>query len=438
MKRHIYENGFRIVHDDSIKHSNIASIQVFCDVGSIHEPEESRGSAHFIEHMCFKGTEKLKTSADINKIMVDQTGSILNAFTDRRYTCYFVTTHKDNLEICIKTLADMVLNSKFDKKEYLKERHVVKEESVKDEDDFELLALSNVDKQVYAGSPYENTVDELKYHVGKHILKYENILKIYNRYYVPSNMILSVCCALPFREICKIVEKSAFMKVVPFEPKPQLNLYISPQTEIVFNIQKKPTTPTYLCIGFRSCSYMATQDKYAIKLLKTILGDGNKMNNRMFTILREENGLTYTSYAYTECFEHMGDIKLYAECDTSRFLKNGHKDGVFPLVLNMIRDLLVHGVTEEEVRTAKVFIEATQKLKCEDSEIIAKHNGKNELLGIANAPEYKDKFTNLIKPITKQDVDRCIRKYFKKEGMVVSVVSSKPPSEKTLRQYIQL
>jgi predicted Zn-dependent peptidase len=90
------------------------------------------------------------------------------------------------------------------------------------------------------------------------------------------------------------------------------------------------------------------------------------------------------------------------------------------------------------VRTAKVFIEATQKLKCEDSEIIAKHNGKNELLGIANAPEYKDKFTKLVKPITKQDVDRCIRKYFKKEGMVVSVVSSKPPSEKTMRQYIQL
>jgi len=62
MNSKTYENGFRVVYEKTSIPSNITSLQVFCDIGSIHEPDESRGSAHFIEHMCFKGTTKLKTA----------------------------------------------------------------------------------------------------------------------------------------------------------------------------------------------------------------------------------------------------------------------------------------------------------------------------------------------------------------------------------------
>ena len=179
MNSKTYENGFRLVHEKPVvPSSNISSLQVFCDIGSIHEPEESRGSAHFIEHMCFKGTKHLNSSKDVNLIF-DKTGSASNAFTDRRYTCYYADTDKDNVRVCISTLADMLLNSVFDKTEYMKECEVVREEMVKDADDYELLSLMNADKQIYSGSPYENPVDDLKYHEGKHALKYENILEIY-------------------------------------------------------------------------------------------------------------------------------------------------------------------------------------------------------------------------------------------------------------------
>jgi hypothetical protein len=69
---------------------------------------------------------------------------------------------------------------------------------------------------------------------------------------------------------------------------------------------------------------------------------------------------------------------------------------------------------------------------------VAKYNGKNELFGNLDAPSYQDKFGRMIKPITKADVDACIRKYLKKEGMVVSIVSSNPPSERQLRKVIDI
>ena len=433
MNSKTYENGFRLVHEKPVvPSSNIASIQVFCDIGSIHEPEESRGSAHFIEHMCFKGTKRLKTSKEVNLIF-DKTGSESNAYTDRRYTCYYADTDKENVRVCISTLADMLLNSVFDKTEYMKERDVVREEMVKDEDDYELLSLMNADKQIYAGSPYENPVDDLKYHEGKHALKYENILEIYKKFYVPSNFILSVCTSIPFETICKYVEQSDFIKVVNREPRPSINLCIKPQTDVVYCLEKRVTNPVHICIGFRTCS-LTNPDKYCLKLLKTVLS--GKINSRMFMLLREENGLTYTSYAYSDFFEHMGDFKMYAECDPAKVFKNGSRPGVFPLLCQMIHDLLEHGVTEEELETAKGFSQGTQKMNAEDSSVIAKYNGKNQLFNNLSAPRYTDKYKKLIAPITLNQIHQCIRKYFCREGMVVSIVSAQSMDESKLSMFV--
>jgi predicted Zn-dependent peptidase len=433
MNSKTYENGFRLVHEKPVvPSSNISSIQVFCDIGSIHEPEESRGSVHFIEHMCFKGTKHLNSSKEVNLIF-DKTGSASNAFTDRRYTCYYADTDKDNVRVCISTLADMLLNSVFDKTEYMKERDVVREEMVKDADDYELLSLMNADKQIYAGSPYENPVDDLKYHEGKHALKYENILEIYKKFYVPSNFILSVCSNLSFETICKYVEQSDFTKVVNREPRPSLNLCVKPQTDVVYNLEKHNTNPVHICIGFRTCGLM-NLDKYCLKLLKTILS--GKINSRMFMLLREDNGLTYTSYAYSDYFEHMGDFKMYAECDPAKVFKNGSGPGVFPLLCQMIRDLLEHGVTKEELVLAKGFSQGTQKMNAEDSSVIAKYNGKNQLFNNLTAPKYADKYKKLIEPITLNQIHRCIRQYFCREGMVVSIVSAQLMAKSKLCKFV--
>ena len=433
MNTKTYENGFRLVHEKPVvPSSNIASLQVFCDIGSIHEPEESRGSAHFIEHMCFKGTKRLKTSKEVNLIF-DKTGSQSNAYTDRRYTCYYADTNKDNVRLCISTLADMLLNSVFDKTEYMKEREVVREEMVKDADDYEFLSLLNADKQIYAGSPYEHPVDDLKYHDGKDALKYENILEIYKKFYVPSNFILSVCSSIPFETVCKYVEQSDFTKAVIREPRPSTNLCVKPQSDVVYCLEKRVTNPVHICIGFRTCA-MSSPDKYCLKLLKTVLS--GKINSRMFMLLRVENGLTYTSYAYTDFFEHMGDFKMYAECDPAKVFKNGSGPGVFPLLCQMIRDLLEHGVTQEELDLAKGFSQGTQKMNAENSSVIAKYNGKNQLFNNLSAPKYADKYKKFIAPISLNQIHRCIRQYFCREGMVVSVVSAQSMAKPKLCKFV--
>ena len=422
IQKYTFENGFRLIHESTPKCSNTASIQIFCDIGSIHEPDGFRGAAHFIEHMCFKGTTKTPYYKDII-LNFEKHGSNVNAFTDRRYTCYYVDINKENVETSIKTMADMLLNSIFDKHEYEKEHSVVKEENHISKNDNQSLCLEEADRQLYEGSPYEHTVDDIKYHVGKNALARDTVFEMYKQFYIPSRIILSICCPNSFEFIKRAISKSDFAKkTTTVSLIPPLVLALTPQTKTIykFNI-KKSITSTYICIGFRTCS-VHNIDRYALKVLKNILS--GKMSSRMFMILREENGLTYSSRVYTDYYEHTGDFKIYAECDTEKIFKNGDKPGVYPLLIKLIKDLIDNGVKDEEISVSKGYMKGNMDMKTEYNSVKAFYNGENEIYQMKNAVSYNKKYETFIEPVSKKQIDDVIRKYFVSQGMVVSIVSN--------------
>ena len=431
MKKVTLDNGFRLLYEQSKTGSETASIQIFCDFGSIHEKDQFRGAAHFIEHMCFKGTHKIPNSRDV-ALNFEKHGSNVNAFTDRRYTCYFVDVHKDQVAHSIHMWADMLLNSIFDRHEYDKEHEVVKEENQRSLNDYEGICFEAADQQLYAGSPYEHEVDHIKYHIGKNPLSRDSVYQMYKQYYVPSRLILSICCPNSFEYVKSAVEKSDFSKQHHTTSVfPPLVLALTPQTNAIykFNTQKSITT-THICIGFRTCSSY-NLDRYTLKVLKNILG--GKMSSRLFTILREDNGLTYSSSVYTDYYEHSGDFKIHAECDTEKVFKNGDKpDGVFPLILKLIQDLLKNGVKEEEVRLAKSYMKGKYAMKKDFCSTRAFYNGESEIYQMENKVPYDKKFETYIEPISKGRIDESIRKYFVQNGMVVSVVSNSSIDRKKL------
>jgi predicted Zn-dependent peptidase len=422
MRKTTLDNGFRLLYEKAAPGSEIASIQIFCDIGSIHEPEKFRGAAHFIEHMCFKGTAKIPNSRDI-VLNFEKYGSNVNAFTDRRYTCYYVDIQKDHVASSIHVWADMLLNSLFDEHEYQKEHDVVREESKRSLNDYQSICFESADQQLYAGSPYEHDVDNIKYHSGKNSLMRKTVFEFYKKYYVPSRMILSICCQNSFESVKNAVESSDFAKPQHRTSVfPPLILALTPQSSIIYKFNTKKSVPTtHICLGFRTCS-VHNPDRYVLKVLKAILG--GKMSSRLFTILREKNGLTYSSAVYTDYYEHSGDFKIYAECDSEKVFKNGATLGVFPLLLNLVQDLLKHGVEEGEVQLAKSYKKGKYDLKKEFSSTRSFYNGENEIYQIENVIPYDKKYEMFIEPVTKLQINAAIRKYLVQNGMVVSIVSN--------------
>ena len=433
IQSHIFPNGFKLVHEKVLNHLS-SSINVFCDVGSIYEPDNLKGASHFIEHMCFKGTKKVPNSKDIY-LTYDKIGAYLNAYTEKRYTCYTVKCDSEYLESIIEMLSDMLLNSIFDKREFIKEEQVVIEENVKSEDSSYDILMNNLTGMIYKGSSFEKNVDMLEYHKTKYV--YEDIVEFYKLFYTPSRMVLSITSSCSFKELCDFlkttdfIKKNAIMHEIPSKYMiiPCVEQQEKPRIRI---IDLKSYKTVHLGISFR----IETIDRYCLNLLQTILS--GPMSSRLFSLLREDNGLTYTSTVYTNYHKIYGDITIYAETEKNKLLKNKSKPGVLPLLIKELKKLVEQGVSKEELDTAKQYMKGSLKIALEDIDNITSHNGK-QLLIYPNDEIilYKDLYEKCYKNITVKNVNDVIKKYIRKNLMSIVIVGPRVINEKTVLDMVQ-
>lgn len=96
--------------------SNIVSISVFIKCGSMHEKAAHSGTAHFLEHMSFKGTKK--RSREGLELEIENKGGSLNAYTTREYTSYILQVEKSEFDWGIELLHDILFGSVY-KHEYI-------------------------------------------------------------------------------------------------------------------------------------------------------------------------------------------------------------------------------------------------------------------------------------------------------------------------------
>ena len=119
-----------------IRHNNLpenrANFYIAQKVGAVQEEENQRGLAHFLEHMCFNGTDNFPGDALIKfceRIGV-KFGQNLNAYTSTDETVYNiddVPVTETNVDSCLLILRDWADGLTLDPKEIDKERGVIHE-----------------------------------------------------------------------------------------------------------------------------------------------------------------------------------------------------------------------------------------------------------------------------------------------------------------------
>ena len=117
--------GMRIVTDrmDSVE---TVSLGVWVNAGARNETADINGVSHLLEHMAFKGTAR-RTALDI-AVEIENVGGHLNAYTSRESTVYYATVLKENADLALDIVSDILINSAFDEAELTRERAVVLQE----------------------------------------------------------------------------------------------------------------------------------------------------------------------------------------------------------------------------------------------------------------------------------------------------------------------
>lgn len=342
-------------------------------------------------------------------------------------------------------MGDMLFKSTFPKKEYMKEKEVVREENVKDKNDESRVNYQHFCEIAYDGSSFVHPVDTLEYHDSKNEWTLEKVVEWYKHYYQPQHMVISIVSSLSCSMILRLLKKSDFVKatqkIVP-EVKglrfPMGNLKESCKQYVVCN-KKEGMSNTHLIVGFPSYS-CHDADRFKMILLQQLL---NGMSGRLFMLLREETPLTYRCYTETENEEFGGYFACVVECSNDNLFlykdpdnKKRIKKGVMPVLVGMLRKLCQNGVSAKELEFAKTQIRNSNMMQYEDIDHFCDHNGRFAL--IFNNKEFvsfDQVYDAYFKDISVKEMNACIREVFLPDKMIVTLLSNQPPTVEKLKSY---
>ena len=396
------QNGVRIVHEQ-IDHVRSLSVGIWVNAGSRYELQEENGITHFIEHMLFKGT-KTRSAKQIAEAF-DRIGGEVNAFTSKEHTCYFAKVLDHHGELALEILADMFFNSAFDPEEIERERQVVLEEIYMSEDapddDVHEILWGVMYPDDALGRPILGTPETLATFTEEMIRHY------IAKHYFPGNVVISLAGNITDELLAKVEElfgqfEASRLAVIAEPSYPEFHAGETSKTS--------DTEQAHVAISYPAINVKDPR-MYSFIALNNIIG-GN-MSSRLFQEVREERGLAYTVFSYQSSYEDVGVFTIYASTSVQNL------DTLLVQVNQTLFDVIVGGVTEEELFNAKEQLKGSFVLGLEGTEAHMNRNGTNEL--IHRRHRSVDEVLANIEAISMEQVDELIELILKAEPAIAII-----------------
>ena len=296
--RHEYQldNGLKVVIKEDHR-APVVMTQLWYKVGSSDEPVNKGGISHLLEHLMFKGTDKV-SSTDFERL-ISKYGGVNNAFTSYDYTGYYELFPANRLGLALELEADRMINLTFDADTFAKEHQVVMEERRQRTDDnplakayeeFRLLALPDSPKGESVIGPMAElesiTLPELK--------------AWYQQWYAPNNATLVIVGDVkPATALAQVKQYFGDLKKRPLPARPEVRQtgFRGYQQTTTKQAVKVPT----LLMGYNVPSLWSAQqneseqppvsrkDTFALSLAQDVLDGG--LSARLESRLVREQGL---------------------------------------------------------------------------------------------------------------------------------------------------
>ncbi|KAJ2557343.1 Mitochondrial-processing peptidase subunit beta [Coemansia sp. RSA 1933] len=195
-------NGFTVATENNPA-VKTATVGVWVNSGSRSETAKDNGSAHFLEHMAFKGTS-LRSQHDI-ELQIENMGAHLNAYTSREQTVYYAKAFEKDIPQSVEVLSDILQNSTLSEAAIERERDVILREQQEVEKVVEEVVFDHLHATAFQNSPLGYTI------LGPR----ENIMSItkadlkqyISRNYTADRMVLVGAGGVKHDDLVKLAEK---------------------------------------------------------------------------------------------------------------------------------------------------------------------------------------------------------------------------------------
>lgn len=391
-----------------MKDTETVTVLVLVETGSKYETKEKNGISHFLEHMCFKGTDKRPSTYLISKEL-DEIGAHYNAFTGSEYTGYYAKAAVNHFERIFDVVSDIYLNPTFPKAEIEKEKGVIKEEINMYEDDPKRKIFETFSDLMHGDQPAGWPIAGTKKNVDS--MTQKDFISYHRKHYIPNKTVVIVAGKVETKEVSKCIQK-AFGKL-------DIKKYIKKvktkdiQKKLQVKVVQKKTDQVHFVMGFKSFDTYH-KDVYAIEVLSAILSGG--FSSRLLMKLREELGVAYYVTSFSDTYTDHGYFGIRAGITKERVTE------VFKEIFGILKDIKEKGVLKNELQKAQQFLIGGLKLELESSDAFANFYGGQAVLR-KDIKTIKD-IERSIKNVSLEDIQRLAKVIFIENKLSIALIGN--------------
>ncbi|MCJ7654482.1 MAG: insulinase family protein [Dehalococcoidia bacterium] len=413
------DNGLRLLTSE-MPHTRSVSVVFFIAAGSRYEVEPEAGISHFIEHICFKGTEKRRSSKEISEA-IESVGGMINGGTDKELTTFWCRVTSEHFLLALDILVDLLRHSRFDATDIDRERQIIIEEINMSLDSPGQRVAMLIDELLWPGQPLGRDIAGSKETVTA--LTRQQMLDFFSNLYLPNNTVVAVAGDIKQKQVQDAISQA----LCDWKPNKVSAGFPNEgdQEAARLNIEFRDTEQAHLCLGVPGLSFFHP-DRYAVDLLSIILGEG--MSSRLFTEIREQQGLAYDIHSYVDHFADSGAVVIYAGVDPGRV------DSALRAIIDQVSKLKEQ-ITEAELNKAKEIVKGRLLLSLESSRNVAAWLGAQELL--INRILTADEVISLVEAVTIEDLKRVAQQLLTSEKLNLAIVGP-VKEEKPLARLLKL
>jgi predicted Zn-dependent peptidase len=354
-------SGLRVV-SFAMPHVETASLAVVIGAGSRDEREGEHGLAHFLEHMAFKGTKRrnpLAIAADIERV-----GGDLNAATSVEQTAYTVRLLREDVDLGLDVISDILGHSLFDPAEIRREKTVVLQEIAGVDDDPDDLVYDRFTERAFHGQavglPILGTAKTVR------SLSREKLTGFLEREYRTGRMIVAAAGAVEHDQVVEVAARqfSVFPQGGTDTVVRPNAVYTGGETRAGRRLEQ-----AHVILGFKAPSHH-DPDYYAAQIFTSIVGGG--MASRLFQEVRETRGLAYSIYAFLWGYSDCGVFGV------SYGASEKHAKAAMDVSIETLQKAAC-SVTEEEVSRAKAQLKVSLMMALESSSARAEQMARHLL-----------------------------------------------------------
>ncbi|KAF2808210.1 mitochondrial-processing peptidase-like protein subunit beta [Mytilinidion resinicola] len=411
-------NGFTIATEHS-PWAQTSTVGVWIDAGSRAETDKTNGTAHFLEHLAFKGTQK-RTQQQL-ELEIENMGGHLNAYTSRENTVYYAKSFNSDVPATVDILSDILQHSKLEPQAIERERDVILREQEEVDKQLEEVVFDHLHATAFQGQPLGRTILGPKENIQS--IQRADLEGYIKTNYTADRMVLVGSGGVPHAQLVELAEKH--FAGLPSEPTGQSSVIAAAQkvkpsfigSEVRIRDDTMPTAN--IAIAVEGVSWK-DGDYFTALVTQAIVGNWDRamgsspyLGSKLSTFVHA-NGLANSFMSFSTSYSDTGLWGIYLVTDNVTRI-----DDLVHFTLREWSRLSV-SVSEAEVERAKAQLKASILLSLDGTTAVAEDIGRQIITtGRRLSPEEVER---VVGAITAKDViDFANRKLWDRDIAISAV-----------------